>query len=399
MQKTPLYKRCLPALALILALMLPLVSLAEVSKVVQGGALNMRAEPSLSAQVLRQYPTGTWMTVLEDMGEWSKVRVNGLEGYVMSKYLSDTSSDSTLYVRTNTGRGLNLRDLPSLEGNIITSFKPGTAVTVLLRGNGWYKVSVQGMTGYMASQYLSASSSSGGGSSTSGYPKTGVVNNPGANQVLLLRETASTDARVLGYYRNGTSVQLLGESGSFYKVTVGGKNGYMMKKFIKVTGSTSGGGSSTLPQTPFTAKLVNPNGNWPSPNAAPGLPVNEWIHIAVVWDATTGERIYYQNGEVVASDNAASGSVSLNSGCYVGRSYDDSRWLPGEISELRIWNIQRTQEQIASSMYTVDPTTPGLLAYWKFNEGSGNVINDATGNGTNLTGEGTPTWVNVELPE
>ena len=49
------------------------------------------------------------------MGEWSKVRVNGLEGYVMSKYLSDTSSGSTLYVRTNTGRGLNLRDLPSLE--------------------------------------------------------------------------------------------------------------------------------------------------------------------------------------------------------------------------------------------------------------------------------------------
>lgn len=146
-------------------------------------------------------------------------------------------------------------------------------------------------------------------------------------------------------------------------------------------------------------QLVNPNGNWPSPNAAPGLPVNEWIHIAVVWDATTGERIYYQNGEVVASDNAASGSVSLNSGCYVGKSYDDSRWLPGEISELRIWNIQRTQEQIASSMYTVDPTTDGLLAYWKFNEGSGNVINDATGNGTNLTGEGTPTWVNVELPE
>ena len=36
MQKTPLYKRCLPALALILALMLPLVSLAEVSKVGAG---------------------------------------------------------------------------------------------------------------------------------------------------------------------------------------------------------------------------------------------------------------------------------------------------------------------------------------------------------------------------
>lgn len=146
-------------------------------------------------------------------------------------------------------------------------------------------------------------------------------------------------------------------------------------------------------------QLVNPNGNWPSPNAAPGLPVNEWIHIAVVWDATTGERIYYQNGEVVASDNSARGSVSLDNNCYVGYAYDDTRWLPGEISELRVWSVQRTQEQIASSMYMVDPTTPGLLAYWKFNEGSGNQIADATGNGTNLTGEGMPTWVNVELPE
>ena len=90
-------------------------------------------------------------------------------------------------------------------------------------------------------------------------------------QVLLLRETASTDARVLGYYRNGTSVQLLGESGSFYKVTVGGKSGYMMKKYIKVTGSSTGG-SSTLPQTPFTAKLVNPNGNYiVNFRTAPGL--------------------------------------------------------------------------------------------------------------------------------
>ena len=134
-------------------------------------------------------------------------------------------------------------------------------MTVLQRGNGWYKVSVDGKTGYMASQYLSASQSSGGSGTTTGYPKTGVVNNPAPTRCSLLRETASTDARVLGYYRNGTSVQLLGESGSFYKVTVAGKSGYMMKKYIKVTGSSTGG-SSTLPQTPFTAKLVNPNGNY-----------------------------------------------------------------------------------------------------------------------------------------
>lgn len=147
-------------------------------------------------------------------------------------------------------------------------------------------------------------------------------------------------------------------------------------------------------------QLVSPGGNkWPAPNAAPGLPVNEWVHIAVVWDATTGECIYYQNGVVVASSNSgASGSVDLRSGCNVGKSYDDSRWIPGEIAELRIWNVQRTANEIANNPYYVSPSTPGLVAYWKFNEGEGNVIKDATANGTNLSGSGQPKWIPVEIP-
>ncbi len=252
MQKPHLYKRCLRTGAFALALMMPLSSLAESHKVVQGGMLNLRQEPSLDAKVLKQYPTGTWMTVLSEEGEWSKVEVGGMTGYVMSKYLSDTDRGDVLYVRTNTGRGLNLRDEPSTEGNVITSFAPGTAVTILTHGKNWHRVSIGGLTGYMSAQYLSASASTGGSASTSG--KTGVVANPGENQVLLLRETASTDARVLGYFRNGTQISIIGESGAFYRVKVAGKTGYMMKKFIRTS-------SSAQTQTPFTAKLVNPNGN------------------------------------------------------------------------------------------------------------------------------------------
>ena len=49
-------------------------------------------------------------------------------------------------------------------------------------------------------------------------------------------------------------------------------------------------------------------------------------------------------------------------------------------------------------MYTVDPTTEGLIAYWKFNEGTGGNIHDYTEHGNDLSG-GTVEWVNVELPE
>ena len=96
MQKTHPYKRCLRAAALTLAMTMPFGALAETHMVVKGGALNLRQEPSLNAKVIKQYPTGTWMTVLSEEGEWSKVEVGGNTGYVMSKYLTESASGSTL---------------------------------------------------------------------------------------------------------------------------------------------------------------------------------------------------------------------------------------------------------------------------------------------------------------
>lgn len=145
-------------------------------------------------------------------------------------------------------------------------------------------------------------------------------------------------------------------------------------------------------------QCVAPGGNFPGPNVVSGLPVDEFVHIATVYDADTGERSYYKNGEKVYSDNGATRAVNLSSNCFIGYSWEPGRWLPGEISELRIWNVARTAEEIAANPYVVDPHSVGLVAYWKFNEGAGNKIIDHTGNGNDLTGEKNPVWVNVELP-
>ena len=246
MQNTHSYKRCLRAAAFTLALAMPMTSLAGTHKVVQGGRLNLRTSPSLEAKVIRQYPTGTWMNVLSEEGKWSKVEIDGQTGYVMSRYLSEGQTEELLYVRTNSGRGLNLRAEPSLKGEIITSFKPGTAVRLLVRGSEWHKVEADGKTGFMSSRYLSPAAQNSGTAK-----QTGIVTNPGANQVLLLREKASTDARVIGSYRNGTKVSITGEENGFYKVEVNGQTGFMMKKFIRLE----------TQQAPFTARLINPNGN------------------------------------------------------------------------------------------------------------------------------------------
>ncbi|WP_418992702.1 DUF1735 and LamG domain-containing protein [Alistipes sp.] len=158
---------------------------------------------------------------------------------------------------------------------------------------------------------------------------------------------------------------------------------------------------------PNQLQLVSPSGNWPSKSQSPALPVDEWVHIAVVYDAINREMHYYFNGELAVSQtNSSSQSVSLLQNCYIGYAYDDTRWFPGEMSEMRIWNVVRTQQQIKDNPYRVDPATPGLVAYWKFNEGQGSKIMDHSGNGTDLnfrrnTGQTESddiTWVPVEIP-
>lgn len=250
-QNTRKWLSCAAAAAMVLT---PMASLAETadSALVKGGSLNLRKEASLTAGVLGQFPTGTLVEIVKHGDEWSQVRVNGTDGYMMTKYLNTTEGETTLTVRTNTGIGLNLREAPSMDSAIITSFKPGTQVTVTQKGSNWSRVEVDGKEGFMASQYLK----SGSGSSAPAAG-TAVVNNPKATQVLNLRETPSLDARVLAYYRNGTVVEVIKKGETWSEVKVNGRHGYMMNEFLKFGAST---GSVTTPVTPFEATMINING-------------------------------------------------------------------------------------------------------------------------------------------
>lgn len=228
----------------------PILSLADTvpSALVKGGALNLRETASLSAKVLGQFPTGTLVEIVESGSEWHKVEVGGQTGYMMAKYLSTASDNITATVRTNTGIGLNLREEPSMKGKIITSYKPGTQVTVLQKGQIWSRVSVEGKEGFMATQYLNVHIS------TSSAGKIALVNNPKDTQVLNLRQSASLDAKVLAYYRNGAKVTILESGSTWHKVqTEDGKVGYMMAKFLQVT-------DETATAQPYTATLINVNG-------------------------------------------------------------------------------------------------------------------------------------------
>ena len=242
-------KKAACAAMLSMAMVAPLAAFAEnETRVITCGTQNLRAEESASSKILGKYGWGSEVLVKGINGDWASVDVGGQSGYMYAKYLGrEGATSSTAYVKTN-NRGLNLRAEPN--GNILGSYPRGTKVTVLATTGEWSKVSVDGKTGYMQSRWLSGKAVSGGSSAVSPAVGTAVVNNPRDTQVLFLRREANVSSESLGYYRNGKTVTLLARQGDWYKVSVDGKTGYMMAKYLKVTADMHNG----------TACVFNANG-------------------------------------------------------------------------------------------------------------------------------------------
>ena len=223
-------------LAGLLCFAVPAVSLASECATVKGGGLNLRQTASLDAKVLGQYGTGTCVEVLSKGDTWSKVKVAGKEGYMMTKYLnfgsSASASASTLYVRTNTGIGLNLREAPNTCAKIITSFPVGTAVTVLQKAGGWYKVKVGGLVGYMSAAYLSAEKAPSYTKPLEA-PVQAVLKNINGGCVVNFRVYPGMKTKVIKAYPVGTKVTVLEKGENWCKVEIEGRQGYVSTYMLK----------------------------------------------------------------------------------------------------------------------------------------------------------------------
>ena len=124
---------------------------------------------------------------------------------------------------------------------------------------------------------------------------------------------------------------------------------------------------------------------------------NRWYHVAVVYEYATRNVSYYVNGALVATGSGfATQSVNLTNNCFVGKSYDNSRSFCCDIAEMRVWKTARSRADIAASMYEFRGSSADLVAYWKFNEGAGNVVKDQSGNGNDITANAALTWKEIE---
>ncbi|MEM6264600.1 MAG: LamG-like jellyroll fold domain-containing protein [Bacteroidota bacterium] len=104
------------------------------------------------------------------------------------------------------------------------------------------------------------------------------------------------------------------------------------------------------------------------------LRTNRWYHVAFV---RSGSTLYcYIDGSLDKTENTTwNGAFRIHE---LGAA--KAGYLNGDLDEVRIWNVARTSTEVFSHYdQLVLPTTPGLVAYYRFDEAFGEqIVNDET---------------------
>ncbi len=100
------------------------------------------------------------------------------------------------------------------------------------------------------------------------------------------------------------------------------------------------------------------------------IPINEWHHTALTFiDSVENGCQLYLDGRSIGKPFKIH---ILNHGTelYIGSNRFNPQHFCGNIDEVRIWNSVRTPQEIYLNYLTeIDPTSTGLVLYYKFNEG------------------------------
>ncbi len=246
----------------------PLEARAAMTGTVNADALNVRSGASTGYSRVGTVTQGQTVSIMntvqgEDGYTWYQIS-GAASGYVRSDFVSNVVSDtpvrSTSSSGTITADWLNVRSGAGTNFSRLGSIAGGTRLTVISVHGEWYKItaSFEGeiRTGYVHSQYVQMDGESGGNQN----PDDGNQNPDGGDSgatviaagvvyvdALNVRSGDSTSDSVLGTIHHNDNVEILGQTGSWYKVrcSVNGsmQTGYVYAEYITKTSDANNGGN------------------------------------------------------------------------------------------------------------------------------------------------------------
>lgn len=215
-------------------------------------ALNFRTGAGYEYAIQAELPSGTVLCILGTSGEWVKVQSGSLVGYVSPDYLTMHSSypgevggNTTAIVSPTDGNTYaTVLASPSMDAASLRQLTYGTQVTVLSNDGTWCEVTVSGVTGYVLTSQLdfdakataspteSASPSPSPSPSASPAPTGITAWVKGTVNYVNLRETASTEGKIITTIPSGDEVSVLEKGGTWTYVLHGSVKGYVLSQHL-----------------------------------------------------------------------------------------------------------------------------------------------------------------------
>lgn len=123
--------------------------------------LNIREGASTSDKVIGKLPGYSACEILEEDGDWYKIKSGTVIGYVSAEYIL-TGYDANVKAKEKMTRllevkcdQLNVRESANVDCDIATKVSTGEHLTIVEEEkDGWWKAEINGLSGYVAAEYV-----------------------------------------------------------------------------------------------------------------------------------------------------------------------------------------------------------------------------------------------------
>lgn len=220
----------------------------------------LRKTTSNDSIVLEIIPKKDEVEILEEDGDWYKVKYQKIKGYVQKEFIDvieetsqideteDKKDEQTEENQVDLKKGdtvlakteIKLYMRPLINSKIITKVSKDKQVVIEQIRNNWAYINVEGMTGWTRLDSLKAKEQENVSTQTDNKEnndtkkenatlnKTAYISSTGIN----FREEPNTDSKILKVFSQNAKITILEEQGTWYKIKHNDQEGYVLKEYV-----------------------------------------------------------------------------------------------------------------------------------------------------------------------
>ena len=248
--------------------------------------LNLRESPSTSANIVTVLPQNASFEILEEQGDWYKIKYQDYLGYVSKQYVKvdENVINTNIPAKANSEGIINKTSkiyvLPLINSTVIGEVNVSDKILVVSIAGKWSYIQTDNISGWIFTDNINgvedtsitdnisentdknedlnsqdtnennkeindntenanqnsideeiAKTDDEENTNNTNYPKTMYVN----VDAVYIRSQSTTDSEIVASIGLNTPVTVNGEEGEWYKVKVTDGSGYMMKKYLSDT--------------------------------------------------------------------------------------------------------------------------------------------------------------------